>query len=317
MNKLSIIIPVYFNQDNLEPLYEDLKEKVLGYLPEYEIIMVDDGSMDDSWSVMKKIAKLDENIKIYKLSRNFGSHAAILAGLTQATGACAVIKAADLQEPSEIILEMYESWKSGNRVVLAVREDREESVIQKMFSQLYYELVRKLALSNMPPTGFDVFLADRKVIEVLKLMDEKNSAITLQVLWSGFKTDTIYYVRKKREIGKSKWTLKKKIKLVVDSIISFSFIPVRFMTFVGTVFFLVSIIWGIYVTISKLLGRIVTPGYTTLIILVLFSSGLIMFTLGILGEYLWRTLEASRNRPNYIIEEYGELQENEGHKNDM
>ena len=134
-------------------------------------------------------------------------------------------------------------------------------------------------------------------------MDEKNSAITLQILWSGFQTDTISYVRQKRETGKSRWTLKKKIKLVVDSIVSFSFIPIRFMTMIGTVFFLISIIWGIYVLAQKLLGNIVTPGYTTLTILVLFSAGLIMFTLGLLGEYIWRTLDASRSRPTYIIEE--------------
>lgn len=303
MSKLSIIVPVYYNENNLEPLYEDLKQKVLRHLHDYEIVMVDDGSGDASWKKMQQIAEKDDNIKLYKLSRNFGSHAAILAGLANSTGDCAVIKAADLQEPSEIILEMYESWLQGNKVVLAVRKEREESVLQKFFSNLYYTLVRKMALSNMPETGFDVFLIDRKVIEVLKLMDERNSAVTLQILWSGFKTDTIYYVRKKREIGKSKWTLRKKINLVVDSIVSFSFVPIRFMTIVGTLFFAISIIWGIYVIVSKVLGYIATPGYTTLIILLLFSSGLIMFTLGILGEYMWRTLESSRNRPTYIIEE--------------
>ena len=134
-------------------------------------------------------------------------------------------------------------------------------------------------------------------------MDEKNSAITLQILWSGFQTDTISYLRKKRETGKSRWTLKKKIKLVVDSIVSFSFIPIRFMTMIGTAFFLISIIWGIYVLTQKLLGNIVMPGYTTLTILVLFSAGLIMFTLGLLGEYIWRTLDAARSRPTYIVEE--------------
>lgn len=210
MSKLSIIVPVYYNENNLLPLYEDLKEKVLNKLKAYEIVMVDDGSGDSSWEKMKELQRLDPQIHLIKLSRNFGSHAAILAGLARASGDCAVIKAADLQEPSEILLEMFEEWKKGNNVVLAVREGREESVLQKAFSNLYYWLVRKLALPNMPKTGFDIFLIDRKVIEVLKLMDEKNSAITLQVLWSGFNTSIIKYVRKKREIGKSRWTLRKK-----------------------------------------------------------------------------------------------------------
>ena len=303
MSKLSIIIPVYYNQDSLNMLYEDLQEKVLGSIQHYEILMVDDGSKDQSWSVMKELQEKDENIRLIRLSRNFGSHAAILAGLVHSTGDCAVIKAADLQEPSEIILDMYESWKQGNNVVLAVRAGREEGLMQRAFARIYYSLVRKMALSNMPSAGFDIFLIDRKVIKVLEAMDEKNSAITLQILWSGFQTDTISYVRKKRETGKSRWTLKKKIKLVVDSIVSFSFIPIRFMTMIGTMFFLISIIWGIYVLAQKLLGNIVTPGYTTLTILVLFSAGLIMFTLGLLGEYIWRTLDAARNRPTYIIEE--------------
>lgn len=308
MSKLSIIVPVYYNQDNLIPLYEDLKEKVLNKVGEYEIVMVDDGSKDCSWDVMRGLVKYDKNIKLLKLSRNFGSHAAIMAGLSYSTGDCAVIKAADLQEPSELLLSMYEKWKEGNKVVLAVREDREEGILQKSFSKMYYWLVRKMALSNMPANGFDIFLLDRRVIKVLELMDEKNSAITLQVLWSGFETACIGYTRKERKIGKSKWTLSKKIKLVVDSIISFSFIPIRFMSMIGVLFFSVSIIWGIYVVVQKLLGRIVTPGFTTLIILLLFSAGLIMFTLGILGEYIWRTLDAGRNRPLYIVDETEEME---------
>lgn len=303
VSKLSIIVPVYFNEDNLIPLYEDMKEKVLRHLDRYEIVMVDDGSQDGSWEKMLFLKEIDKNIRLLRLSRNFGSHAAILAGLSHASGDCAVIKAADLQEPSELLLEMYEEWKAGNNVVLAVREDREESRIQKAFSGFYYWLVRKLALPNMPKTGFDIFLIDRKVIEVLKLMDEKNSAITLQILWSGFKTSTIKYVRKKREIGKSRWTLRKKIKLTVDSVISFSYIPIRFMAVIGALFFAGSIVWGGVVFVSKLAGNIQTPGYTTSLIFQLFSSGLIMFTLGILGEYMWRALDAARNRPAYIIEE--------------
>lgn len=150
--------------------------------------MVDDGSGDDSWEVMKSIAGKDKNVVLVKLSRNFGSHAAVLAGFSVCTGDCATVKSADLQEPSEIIMQMFQSWKNGNKVVLAVRSDREEGAIQKTLSNMYYDLVRKLAIKSMPKGGFDCYLIDRKVIEVLKLMDEKNSAITLQILWAGFRT---------------------------------------------------------------------------------------------------------------------------------
>jgi dolichol-phosphate mannosyltransferase len=303
MSKLSIIVPVYYNAETLENLYSDLQEKVFSKINEYEFIMVDDGSGDNSWVEMNKIANKDSNVKILKLSRNFGSHAACLAGLSVCTGDCATIKSADLQEPSEVILEMYERWEQGNKVVLAVRSDREEGFFQKLFANTYYSLIKKYAIENMPKTGFDCYLIDRKVIEVLKLLDENNSAITLQILWSGFKTDMVYYVRKKREIGKSRWTLAKKIKLVVDSLLSFSFIPIRFISVIGVLFSLISFIWALVVLFNKLLGGIAVQGWTTMMILLLFSSGLIMLTLGVLGEYIWRIMDSSRNRPVYIIDE--------------
>lgn len=302
--KISIVIPVYYNEKNLEPLYEDIKKKVIDVIDyEYEIVMVNDGSKDESWNVMKKLAAYDSNIRIISLSRNFGSHAAILCGISHCTGDCAIVKAADLQEPTELVLEMVESWKKGNNVVLAVREDREESKSQIFFANFYYDLVRKTALPNMPKGGFDVYLIDRKVITVLENLDEKNSALTGQLLWSGFKTDIVYYTRLAREIGESKWTLKKKIRLVMDTLFSFSSLPITAVLTVGVGSMVIAIIWAIVVLVSKLNGAITVSGWTTLFIFNLFSFGVIMMTLGVLGEYLWRTFDASRNRPPYIIEE--------------
>jgi dolichol-phosphate mannosyltransferase len=295
---------VYFNADTLMLLYDDLKEKALAHLDDYEIIMIDDGSRDESWSEMKKIKEIDQNVNLIKLSRNFGSHAATFAGLSACTGDCATIKAADLQEPSELILQMYDSWKSGNKVVLAVREDREDAFSQKVFANLYYWLVQKFALKAMPIEGFDCYLIDRKVVEILKLLDEKNSALTLQILWAGFQTNSVYYTRKKREVGTSKWTFSKKIKLVVDSLVSFSFLPIRCMSVAGMIFFVIAVVWGIVLIINRILGDIPVQGWTTMMVLLLFSSGLIMLTLGILGEYVWRALDASRKRPVYIVDEY-------------
>jgi Glycosyltransferases involved in cell wall biogenesis len=303
MAKLSIIIPVYYNEPNLKPLYADLKEKVLCKLDEYEIVMIDDGSGDNSWEEMKKISAMDHNIKLIKLSRNFGSHSAILAGYLNCSGDCAVIKAADLQEPSELILNMFKSWQEGNKVVLAVRSDREEGFFQKLFSNTYYWLIRKFVIKTMPKGGFDCFLIDRKVIEVLRLLDEKNSAITLQILWAGFKTDKIYYVRKAREIGESRWTLSKKIKLVIDSMMGFSYFPIKFISGIGTIIFIGTFIYAIYLLIASLIFGISVPGFATLAILILIAFGTIMLTLGILGEYIWRGFDAARNRPPYIIDE--------------
>lgn len=302
MPKLSIVVPVYYNSDTLELLYEDLKTKALNKLEEYEIVFVDDGSGDDSWEVMNKIREKDSCVKCVKLSRNFGEHAAILAGLSVSTGDCAVTKQADLQEDSSIILEMYESWKKGNKVVLAVRASRDENAVKKFFANIYYWIVRKMIDKRMPAGGCDCYLLDRQVIKVLELLDEKNSSLTLQVLWVGFKSEKIYFHRKNREIGKSRWTLSKKVKLVMDSLMSFTYIPIRCMSFLGLLFFLISIVSGIGIVIEKLVTKTPVQGYASIMCLILLSSGLVLLTLGVLGEYIWRTLDASRNRPPYIID---------------
>lgn len=313
--KVSLVIPVYYNQDNLGPLYKDIQEKLYSCTEyEWEIVMVNDGSADGSYQVMQELASQDLRIKIISLSRNFGSHAAILCGLSKCSGDCAVVKAADLQEPTELVLEMIERWRVGYNVVLAVRKDREESKGQTLFANLYYTMVRKLMLESMPKGGFDVYLVDRKVIDVLAALDETNSALTGQILWSGFRTDKVYYTRLAREIGESKWTLRKKIKLVADTLFSFSTLPVKAVTMIGFCSFAGSIIWATVEVICKLAGLIDVSGWTTLFIFNLFSFGVIMLTMGILGEYIWRTFDASRNRPPYIIEDENIKQRDERKK---
>lgn len=302
--KISIVIPVYYNQDNLIPVYEDISEKLYCHKEyDWEIIMVNDGSRDRSYEIMKELAEKDEKIRIYSLSRNFGSHAALLCGFANCSGDCAVVKAADLQEPTELILEMAQKWKEGNNVVLAEREGRQEKTSKVFFANFYYWLVRRTSLPTMPATGFDVYLIDRKVINLLTSINEKNSALTGQVLWSGFRTATVRYERLQREIGTSKWTLKKKIRLVTDTLFSFSTLPITLVLLTGVLSFCGSFIWAIVVLCLKLSGKIVVEGWTTLFIFNLFSFSIIMLTLGILGEYLWRAFDASRNRPPYIIEE--------------
>ena len=304
IGKLSIVIPVYFNEENLYPLYDSLKNEVFDRVDhECEVIMVNDGSKDSSWQIIQELAGRDDRIRGITLSRNFGSHAAILCGLSNATGDCAVVKAADLQEPTSMILEMVNEWEKGYNVVLAVREGREESRSQTAFANLYYGIVRRFALPSMPKSGFDVYLVDRRVIEVLDKLDERNSALTGQILWSGFKTKEVMYTRLAREAGKSRWTLKKKIRLVMDTLFSFSSLPITLVSTVGVFSFLGAIAWAIVEIVLKLSGRIVVEGWTLLFIFSLGSFGITMLTLGILGEYLWRTFDAGRNRPPYIVED--------------
>ena len=313
MSKISIVVPVYYNADTLELLYQDMREKILGKLGDYEIVFVDDGSGDDSWQVMNSLRSRYPHIRLVRLSRNFGEHAALLAGLSVCTGDCAVTKQADLQEDSGIILEMYESWKRGNKVVLAVRKERKENPVKVFFANLYYALIRRIVNKNMPVGGCDCYLIDRKVIEVLQRLDEKNSSLTLQVLWAGFKTDMIYFVRQDREIGKSRWTLAKKVKLVMDSVMSFSYFPLRFMSGLGIFFNILAVILLVIVLIEKFTKNTPIVGWTSLMCVVLCASGIIMLMLGILGEYIWRALDAARSRPPYIIDELLENQAEEPH----
>ena len=309
MSRLSIIVPVYYNEDTLMDLYEDMKKKILRELGDYELIFVDDGSGDRSWEIMNEIRKLDGNVRLVKLSRNFGEHAALLAGLSVCTGDCAVTKQADLQEDSTLIPEMYERWKQGNKVVLAVRRSRDESKVKIFFADLYYSLVRKFVNKNMPVGGCDCYLIDRKVIEVLERLDEKNSSLTLQVLWAGFKTDMVYFDRRDREKGVSRWTFAKKFKLVLDSMMSFSYMPIRLMTYVGILFDILAVVLFISVIVEYFTVGTPIAGWSSLMCVVLCSSGLILLMMGILGEYVWRTLDAARTRPPFIIDE---IREQEG-----
>lgn len=302
MNKISIIVPVYYSEDTLMLLYQDMKEKILDQLEDYEIVFVDDGSGDSSWSIMQQIRALDDKVVLVRLSRNFGEHAALLAGLSCCTGDCAVTKQADLQEDSELVLRLYDSWKQGNKVVLAVREERDDGRLYKWFANLYYVIVRKFIMSSMPEGGFDCYLLDRKAIDVLLLLDEKNSSLSLQVLWMGFQTDKVYFHRRAREAGQSRWTMSKKIKLIMDSMMSFSYFPIRFMTVLGGLVSLIAFLMGIYIISSKLIIGEEVLGWTSLMAVLLFSTGLILLMLGVLGEYIWRALDAARNRPPFLID---------------
>lgn len=303
MNKLSLIVPIYKNEHNIIPFYEDFQNNIMPFLDDYEIIMVHDASPDNSWEIMIELAKENPKIKLIKLSRNFGAIAASFTGIKYATGDCVTVKACDLQEPAELTIEMYNKWKHGAKSIIAIRETRNDSWITNKLSGIYYWLVQKLVIADMPKGGFDTYMIDRSVVNRIVELNDRNSPITLQILWMGFGPEKVYYERKKREIGKSSWTFSKKLKLFVDSFVGFSYIPIRIVSVCGILFALLAVIWSIYLIVAKLLGRIPVQGYTTIIVLILFSSGMIMFTLGLLGEYVWRTLDAARKRPISIVEE--------------
>lgn len=310
MSKLSIVIPVYYNEGNLLPLYESIKKEIIPYIDEYEIVMVDDGSKDHSWDIMKTIAALDENVRLIKLVRNFGAPVATYAGFSAATGDCIVIKAADLQEPASLIVDMYKKWQEGNKVVIAARAGREENAVKKMCANLYYKIMSKIAFPNMPKMGFDIYLMDRSVMEIMRKIDEKNSTLRLQLLWAGYTPAVVTYVRQKRKIGKSRWTLSKKIKLAMDSILGFSDFPIKVILALGGIITSVSLLWGIILVILRCIGFSIGIGYVTLV-LFLMGIGVVLIADGIVGEYMYRVLDETRKRPVYIVEEEIDQRENE------
>lgn len=304
MTQFSIVVPVYFNELNLPdtvPQLLALGEKLKSY--KLELIFVNDGSGDRSLEILKEYqCQHPETIAIVNLNRNFGAMAAIQAGLSVAQGDCVGVIAADLQDPPELFLEMISYWEKGFKTVLATRSNREESVLQKFFSNFYYFLIRKFAIASYPPGGFDFFLIDRQVIQEVNRIHEKNTNLMSLIFWLGYKYIKIPYIRKKRKKGTSRWTFSKKVKLFIDSFVAFSYVPIRFLSAVGFLIAGLSFCYGAFVFFTWLHSGIQVKGFTTIMILLTLTAGLQMSMLGVLGEYLWRTLDETRKRPHYVID---------------
>ncbi|MBV6451478.1 MAG: putative glycosyltransferase [Anaerolineales bacterium] len=304
MKKISIVIPVYYNESNLAdtiPQLLALEEKFPGY--SLELVFVDDGSGDRSLDLLLDYrSRSSGKIKVVKLTRNFGSMSAIQAGFTVATGDCVGMISADLQDPPEIFLDMIAHWEKGNKAVFAVRQDREEPVVQKSLSNLYYSFIRKFALADYPNGGFDFFLVDRQVIADLNRIREKNTNIMTLIYWLGYKPVMIPYVRRQRSKGRSRWTFAKKIKLFIDTFVAFSFFPIRILSLIGLLVAIGSFLYGAFVLFYWYFFGTVVRGWVPTILVLSFTSGIQMAMLGVLGEYLWRTLDEARNRPPFVID---------------
>jgi glycosyltransferase involved in cell wall biosynthesis len=306
MPKLSYIIPCYYNELNIHTTANTLiqNEKLFPTGTEFEYVMIDDGSKDKTLDELKKFREsYYGKVKIVKLSGNFGSYNAVLAGMKYATGDCNVILAADLQDPPELIPKMMDYWLKGIKLVIANRIDREDPFFQKIFSKIYHFLIKKIALKDVPSGGYDLVLFDKLLRDEVVRINEKNTNQIYLLSWLQFDHVNLPYVRRKRTVGVSRWTLNKKIKLFIDSFVSFSFFPIRFISFCGLIFGFISLLWGGWVLVAKLTGLIPIQGWATLMAVLLFVSAFQMIAIGILGEYLWRTLDAVQGRPNYVVEE--------------
>jgi dolichol-phosphate mannosyltransferase len=270
---------------------------------------VDDHSADETFVVVRKLAAGDPRVAGVRLARNSGSHLAILCGLRVARGDAAVVLAADGQDPPEVIARLIDAWREGAHVVWAVRAGRKgESRATRLFSRLYYYLMNHVSNVRLPPAGADFFLIDRAVVDALVAIPEHSLSLFALIASLGFRTADVDYVKAARITGRSKWTLTKKLRLLVDSLVGFSTLPLRLATFLGFLYAAGGFLYAALIITNKLSGGRIfgaTPatGFAALMTVLLISSGTIMVILGIFGEYLWRALDEVRGRPRFLIED--------------
>lgn len=303
---VSIVIPVYFNQGSILRTVEKINVQLSIHpnISDYEIIIVDDGSLDGSFDEMRYVKKLHPKIvKIIKFTRNFGQLAAMNAGYKISNGDCVINISADLQDPPELINQMIDCFIAKDaEIIICNRLNREDGGYRKFTSLIFYKLMQKLTFDKMPQGGFDFVLLSRRAIDFLLSNSEANAFWQGKILWSGFSTKYIPYVRKNRDIGISRWTFSKKLKYFLDGVFSYSYFPVRLMSFLGIGSFICGFLYAIVILVSYFGGNIPFKGWAPLMILILILSGLQMLMLGVIGEYLWRTLDQVRGRPEYVIE---------------
>jgi polyisoprenyl-phosphate glycosyltransferase len=303
MPLISIVIPVYYNENSLEMLAQRLDALSKAYQQHtFEFIYVDDGSADQSYKVLCRIAEQDARVQVIKLIRNFGSNMAILAGLSHAKGDCAGFIAADLQDPPETLIEMIKQWETGKKVVFAVRKDRHgDPFFTQLTANIFNWLFEKIVFRGISSSGIGFFLIDRQVLDLVIQLQERNSHLIGLILWLGFPYITVTYDRVERIHGKSRWNFQRKINYFIDAFAAFSYLPLRLASILGFVFAGLGGIYATIIIILRLLGQMpIIQGWTALIVVLLVVSGVQMVILGIIGEYLWRNFDATRKRPLFI-----------------
>ena len=304
MKKLSIIIPVYFNAPSLCDLHAELvalEEKLRTINMGLQLIFIDDGSQDDSLKKLLEIKDIDNKITVIKHTRNFGSMHAVKTGLRFVTGDCFSVLAADLQDPPDLVFEMAKRWLVGSKFVICERESRDDPIASKIFSKLYYKLVRAMVLDDFPEGGFDLSLMDKDLLPYM-VNSAKNSYIPLLAFSLGYTPDVIFYHRKRREHGKSMWTFSKKFKVFLDVMLGFSVTPIRTISAIGAVVSLMSFSYGLLIVIQAFVEGNPVAGFPTIVSLITFLLGLIILMLGVIGEYLWRIFDETNMRPEAVIE---------------
>ena len=297
---LSVILPSYNEEKMIAKATARMAEILQPEKIDYELLFIDDGSRDSTWAQINEAAEKDSHVVGVHFSRNFGKEAAMFAGLEQAKGDCCVVIDCDLQHPPEKIVEMYRLWEQGYEVVEGIKEDRgEESGLHKFAANSFYGLISKATGMDMSSSS-DFKLLDRKVVDTLNSLPERNVFFRALSFWVGYKKTSVSYCVQERTEGVSKWSTKSLIKYALTNISSFSSAPLHIVTVLGFIMLAVSVVLGIIALVQKISG-VALGGFTTVILLLLFSASVIMISLGIIGYYIARIYDEIKGRPRYII----------------
>ena len=299
---LSIIIPAYNEEDLIEKVACSIGEILKSANISYEILFVDDGSKDKSWDIISSVSSKDTYVRGIRFSRNFGKEAAIMAGLSKANGDCCVVIDCDLQHPPEKIIEMYHLWEQGYEIIEGQKSNRgAEGKLHAFAAKAFYSAISVATGFDMTNAS-DFKLLDRKAVNVLINMREKNVFFRALSSWIGFKTTSVAFDVQDREAGESKWSTRSLVKYAINNISSFSAAPMQFVTALGAIVLVVSVILGGIALFQKFCGQAL-DGFTTVILIQLFSSSVVMISLGIIGYYIAKIYEEVKDRPQYIIED--------------
>jgi len=308
---LSVCLQAYFSEKKIISVYNKLKESLDKEKIEFELIITDDASSDNTFEIAKELEKKEDNVRAYQLSRNCTSAISAFAGLSKSKGGCAVLIGDDGQHPFENIVKMYRMWEQEEKIVFLHRKSRDDKFTTKLLASLYYKFIRYFSNINYPSGGIETFLIDREIIEILdKKIHPINTDILVEVLRLGFNPYLVSYNRPRGDREKSRWTFKKKVKLAKDIFFSSSSFPIKLISFLGVSFSIFAFILIIFYSYVKIFGNknfwgYTIPGWTSTVLFIIFFSGLILFSLGIIAEYIWRIYEEVKDRPGYIIKKKG------------
>ena len=299
---ISCIIPSFNEEAVIEPFLRALHLHLSHYHIPFEIIIVDDGSSDKTYSLL--LANAGElNIKVIRFSRNFGKESALTAGLQHCCGDVAILMDCDFQHPLEVLDTFLEKWVDGHDMVYGVQTDRKhESFFKRAFTQVFYRIMHRMTKTNIPPNAGDFRLLDKKVVKALLQLPEKSRFMKGLYAWVGFSSFAVPFEAPQRSAGKSAWNFSRLAELALTGITAFSDVPLRIWGFIGLIISVISFSYGLLIILDTLLYGVDVPGYATLVVAIMFFGGIQLLSIGILGEYIGRIFTEVKNRPNYIIE---------------